>query len=93
MAWLLKKPAGFLPPAISAVLLILIVLDVQGGARSSDEGTAAHLFQILMPLQAGIIGYFALTWLPKQPRTALPIMALHVGAAAAVLATVLALHL
>jgi len=41
-----------------------------------------------MPLQALVIAYFALTWLPKTPRLAVGVLALQLAAAATVLALV-----
>lgn len=46
-------------------------------ARQPDEDVAAHLFQILIPLQIVLIGAFAGSWLPKQPRSAVRILCLQ----------------
>jgi hypothetical protein len=61
---------------------------LNGLVRQADEGTEAHLFQLLMPVQLLVMGYFALTWVPRAPRAALPVFALQVFAAAAVFAMV-----
>ena len=91
---LLKRPSAFLPLAMSAIVLALILVHVArfGIARQADEGTAAHLFQILMPAQLPIIAFFALTWLPRDQKAALLILTLQIGAALAVVATVYFLH-
>lgn len=68
-------------------------LQVGGIYREADEGTAAHLFQVLMPLQVPIIVAFAVSQLPRHPRWAGAFLALQVGAAAALFAVVLAFQL
>ena len=47
------------------------------GVLREDEGTAAHLWQILMVLQVGAILTFAALWLPRDPRRAAPMLLLH----------------
>jgi hypothetical protein len=61
--------------------------------RRADEGTAAHLFALLMPLQLLIIGWFAVSWLPKRPRSAAPVLSLQALGFLAVLAFVYFRHL
>lgn len=61
---------------------------ISGLVREADEGTEAHLFQLLMPLQALVIAYFALTWLPRRPRLGLWVLGVQVAAAGAVFAVV-----
>ena len=92
---LLKRPSAFLPLAISIGFLVFFAeAFVQGTlVRGTDEGTAAHLFQILMPLQLLIAGFFALTWLPKKPRAASQVLIVQVLFALAVFAVVYARHL
>jgi hypothetical protein len=52
---------------------------LSGGVRQADEGTAAHIWQLLMAAQVLLVPYFAYTWLPKAPRTALLVVALQVA--------------
>ncbi|HEY1975154.1 MAG TPA: hypothetical protein VGG89_01245 [Candidatus Baltobacteraceae bacterium] len=87
---LLKRPEGFLPLLISAGFLAALLTSLAQGtlARESDEGTAAHVFQILMPLQLAIVLFFAIRWLPGKTKAALQVLALQCGAAIAVLAIV-----
>jgi hypothetical protein len=56
---------------------------VFGTAPQADEGTAAHLWQLLMPGQLPVVLFFAIRWLPTEPRQALLILVLQVGAALA----------
>ncbi len=92
---LLKRPSAFVPMAMSLAALLVVGLHVAiyGAAREADEGTAAHLWQLLMAAQIPVIGYFLLKWLPPAPRPALTIMAWQVAAALAALAPVYFLHL
>jgi len=64
-----------------------------GFVRRADEGTAAHLFQILMPAQIPIIAVFGATQLPRHPRWAGWILALQIGLALALFAAVFSLRL
>jgi hypothetical protein len=57
--------------------LVLGHYAMYGNVHETDEGTPAHIFQLLMVIQAPIVLYFAITWLPRNPAKALPIMALH----------------
>lgn len=87
---ILKKPSAFLPLAMSsaAVATVLVHVAMFGVAREADEGTAAHVWQILMAAQIPIVAFFAIKWLPRTPRQALLVLALQAGAALAALAPV-----
>ncbi len=91
----LKSPSAWLPLCMSfaALAVVLIHLAIAGAAREADEGTAAHLFQLLMAGQAPFIAFFAIKWLPKNPMPALQVLALQATAALAALAPVYFLHL
>jgi hypothetical protein len=91
----LKKPSAFLPLAMSLAALATVLVHVAtfGAAREADEGTAAHVWQILMAAQIPIVAFFAIRWLPRTPKQALPVLALQGGAALAALAPVLLLNL
>ncbi|MBC5809904.1 MAG: hypothetical protein GIW95_03485 [Candidatus Eremiobacteraeota bacterium] len=95
MLTLLRRPSAFLPPAISLALMALILAHVarSGLIHEADEGTEAHLFQILMPAQVMIIGYFALKWLPQRRTQALEVLALQAATALAVVGLVFFLRL
>ncbi len=92
---MLKRPSAWLPLAMSltALTLVLVHITIFGAARQPDEGTAAHLFQLLMATQTIVMAFFALKWLPKDPRHAFPITALQTCAALAAFAPVLIFHL
>ncbi len=54
-----------------------------GVARQADEGSAAHLWQLLMPGQIPMVALFAVKWLPAKPRQALLVLGLQLCAALA----------
>lgn len=92
---MLKQPSAFLPIAMSfaALATVLIYLARFGVVHEPDEGTAAHLWQLLMAAQLPIIAVFAIKWLPRAPKPALWILALQGCAALAALAPVFLLKL
>ena len=81
----LKQPTALLPLAMSAaaVAVVLGQLAVAGVAREPDEGTAAHLWQLLMAGQVPVVMFFAIRWLPQRPRETSLVLALQVAAALA----------
>lgn len=87
---LLKKPSAFLPMAMSLLALATVIVHVAlfGTARQADEGTATHIWQLLVAAQLPIIAFFALRWLPQTPKPALLVLALQFVAALAALAPV-----
>ena len=80
---MLKHPSAFLPVAMSlgALATVLVFVALHGTAPQADEGTAAHIWQLLMAAQVPIVFFFAVKWLPRSPRQAVPILGLQVGAA------------
>ena len=61
---------------------------VTGFVREPDEGTAAHLWQLLMAAQLPLGVFFAAAWLPRAPRWAWIGLALQVAVVIANLAIV-----
>jgi len=95
LRWMLRRPSAFLPLVMSLAALAMVVAHVAffGVVRQADEGTAAHLFQLLMATEAPIIAFFAITWLPRDSVPALRVLALQIAAALAPLALVFVLEL
>jgi hypothetical protein len=85
-----KHPSAFLPVAMSLFALAVVLTHIVffGTARQPDEGTAAHLWQLLMAGQLPVVAFFAFRWLPRVPRNALLVLALQFVAALAALAPV-----
>jgi hypothetical protein len=86
----MKRASALLPMAMSLAALALVLghAAMFGVVHEADEGTAAHLFQILMVAQVPLVGYFAVKWLPRAPGQALRVLALQAGAALAAFAAV-----
>jgi hypothetical protein len=79
---LIRQPSAFLPVALSLVALALVLGHVAlfGVVHQADEGTAAHLWQILMAVQVPIIAFFAIKYVPQKPKQALLVLALQMVA-------------
>ena len=85
---ILKHPSAFLPLAMSLTALAMLgfaaiyglLYEGHGLVREPDEGTVAHLWQLLMTAQMPIVLFFAITWLRRAPRQALGVLAVQAGA-------------
>lgn len=89
-ASLLKHPSAWLPLLMTFIPLAAGLVEgyMTGFIHQSDEGAAAHLWQILMPAQIPIIALFVVKWLQVSPKQTLRVLALQVGAYFASLAFV-----
>jgi len=74
--------------SIAALVTVLYHIAMSGIARETDEGAAAHIWQLLMAGQIPVVAFHAVKWLPRAPGTALQILAVQVIAALAALAPV-----
>lgn len=92
---LLREPTAFLPIAMSltALAVVSVTLSIFGVTHGKDEGTAAHLWQLLMAGQAPVLVAFVLTAVRRAPRQMLGVLALQAGAALAAMAPVFLLGL
>jgi hypothetical protein len=90
MRTLLKEPSAYLSLAMASTCLVLVVghFAVYGNLHETDEGAAAHIFQILMVAQVPIVAYFAIKWLPRSPAHAVQVLALWVAVVIAAFAGV-----
>jgi hypothetical protein len=88
---LLGRPSAFIPLAMSLAALAMVLghFALYGLVHAPDEGTPAHLFQLLMILQLPIVAFFALRWLPRAPGPALQVLAFQTAAACAAITSVL----
>ena len=97
MSWwtLMKHPSAFLPLAMSCAALATVLgyLAIFAVLGQPDEGTAAHIFQLLLAGQLPIVAFFGIRWLPRAPREALAVLALQAGAGLAAIAPVFILGL
>jgi hypothetical protein len=92
---MIKRPSAFVPVAMSLAALATVLFHVAkfGVVREPDEGTAAHIWQLLMAGQMPIIAFFAIKWLPRAPKETLAVLAPQIGAVLAALAPVFLLKL
>ena len=90
-----KVPSAWLPIAMSMAALSLVAgqLLIAGIPHDADEGALAHLWQLLMVGQLPLIAWFAVRWLPKGPRQAIPVLAAQLAAVVAAAAPVVWLGL
>lgn len=94
---LLGTPLGWLPLATATAALALVLWAVAtmdpGGPAAADEGTPAHLWQLLIGLTLLGIAAFGLVWVPRAGPPGLLVLALQIAAAIVALAPVFLLHL
>lgn len=107
MISLLKKPSAWVPIAIPLLFVVYIVAVISivgtivreangsciGTCRRDDEGVGAHLFQLWLILEPFMLGYFALKYVPREPKNALIILALQIVAALLPISVVFSLGL
>jgi hypothetical protein len=86
----MKQPSAFLPLAMSLIALAMVLVHaaIFGIVHEGDEGTAAHIFQLLMVAQIPVVAFFAIKWMPRAPRQTLQILALQAAAALAAITSV-----
>ena len=98
---IVRKPSAFVPLAMSIAALAILggayifgIATGQGGlVRQPDEGSVAHLWQLLMAGQLPILAFFAIKWLPRAPKQTLCVLAIQAGAVLAAMAPVYFLNL
>ena len=85
-----KRPSAWVPIVMSLAALAIVLIHVIrfGPAREADEGTSAHLWQMLMAGQLPIIASFAIKWLPMTPKGALLVLVSQAVAGLAAMAPV-----
>jgi hypothetical protein len=97
---MIRRPSAYLPVAMSLFCLVMVLGALalglaRGGhiVRDPDEGSIAHVFQLLMTLQWPITLFFVVKWLRRSPRPALGVLGLQAAAWLAGCAPVYFLHL
>ncbi len=87
---IIKQPSAWIPVAMSLMALAIVLghFAIFGIVHETDEGAAAHIFQLLMAAQVPIVAFFAIKWLPKSPKQALLVLALQGAAVFAAFAAV-----
>jgi len=79
---LARRPSGFVPVLMSLTALAIVIASVatMGAVRPTDEGTAAHSFQLLIVGEVPLLVFFVVRWLPKDLRAALTVLAIQAAA-------------
>ncbi len=93
MSSILKKSGAWIPIALSLGMLTFVVsyIMIFGDVPpdpDADEGTPAHLFQLWLVMEVLMISFFAIKWLPRNPKDAWKILALQIAAVTLPVATV-----
>ena len=82
--------AAWVPIAMSLAALALVLFHIAtvGTAPQSDEGTEAHIFQLLIAGQLPILILYAVRWLPQDPKRTLLVIGAQLGATVCAMAPV-----
>jgi hypothetical protein len=86
----MKRLIALVPVGMSLAALALVLghAALYGIVHETDEGTPAHVFQLLMVAQLPFIAFFAVSWVPRDRGAALRVLALQATAAGAAIASV-----
>ena len=79
--------------SFSAFALVISYVGMFGVTKQQDEGTAAHIFQLLLAGQIPIIIIFAIKWFPKRQKQLLQVLVMQFIALLLALGTVFFLEL
>jgi hypothetical protein len=97
---MLRRPSAWLPLGMSLTALTMVLVSLaiglaHGGkvTRDPDEGSIAHLWQLLMTVQMPIVLFFAIKWLRRAPGQTLRVLGLQACAWLASCAPIYFLHL
>ena len=87
IAVLVRKPSAITPiiMSLAALSVVLVAIAIGAAKPEPDENAGAHIWQLLMAGQLPFLGWFALRWLTRDFKAALPIVALQLVAFAAAL--------
>jgi len=79
---LARRPSGFLPVlmSLSALAIVVATVATTGPVRPTDEGAAAHSFQLLIAGEVPLLVFFVVRWLRKDLRAALTVLAVQAAA-------------
>ena len=76
---LLLKPTAFIPllMSLAGIAMVFIHWAVVGIVPESDEGTLAHIFQVLMAAQIPVAVFFLLRWVDEKPKQTIQVIVLQ----------------
>jgi hypothetical protein len=89
-ASIFRNASAWIPLAMSTLALLIVLghVAMASPVPPTDEGTAAHLFQLLIAGQAPFVAFFAFKWMPRSPAEAMFVIAAQAAAAMIALAPV-----
>ena len=95
---IIRKPSAFIPIMMSVIAFLFLIIylvfyGVNDLHQSSDEGTAARIFQLLISGQLPMILYFFFRWFFKKPKQVFWVIILQIISAAIPLFVVYLLEL
>jgi hypothetical protein len=81
----MRRASAVIPIVMSAAALAMVLIHVAlfGVTREADEGTAAHVWQLLMAGQVPVVAFYAIKWLPREPKRAMGVLGMQIAAALA----------
>lgn len=93
---IVRQPSALIPMVMSLTALALVLGTVATSGTGPevvvngrpDEGTIAHLWQILMAGQLPILVFFAIKWLRRAPKPTFGVLGLQAAAVLAAMAPV-----
>ena len=92
-----RVPSAVIPMALSVAALTVVVVNLAMSncvvVHESDEGAAAHLWQLCLVVQLPVLLFFALKWIRRSPKQALVVLSIQLGAALLAVAPVYLLGL
>ena len=92
-----RVPSAAIPIALSFVALTVVVVSLALSnwivVHASDEGAAAHLWQLCMAAQVPMILFFSFKWIGRSPKQALAVLAVQLAAALLAIAPIYLLRL
>ncbi len=85
MRSILKHPSAWIPIALSLAMLafIISVLTLHGIPTpdpNADEGVGAHLFQLWLMVEAVMVTFFIVKWIPQKPLQASFVLVIQIAA-------------
>ena len=85
-----KPPTAWIPIAMSlaALCTVLARLALFWTAPQSDEGAAAHIFQLLIAGEVPILIFYAVKSLPRSPKASMQVIGVQILAVVAALAPI-----
>src|SRR5947209_2915818 len=79
VAVLVRKPSAVVPIVMSLCAMSVVLVAIANGSAKPqpDEGAAAHIWQILIAGQLPFLAWFAVRWLTRDFKGALPVLAVQ----------------